>query len=45
MRVRSPRGGGAELVLAHAWVTLEPGSEEHFRACLARLHRLGFVPG
>lgn len=44
IRIRAPRGE-AEQVLAHAWETLEPGTEAHFAACLARLHQFGLAPG
>ena len=44
IRVRAPRGDHEE-VLAHAWEMLEPGTEPHFAACVARLHQFGLVPG
>lgn len=44
LRIRDSRGG-AELIMAHGWAVLEPGTEQHFHACVARLHRLGLVPG
>ena len=44
IRVRAPRGDH-EQALAHTWETLEPGSDQHFAACVARLHQFGLVPG
>ncbi|GMU52792.1 MAG: hypothetical protein AMXMBFR33_19380 [Candidatus Xenobia bacterium] len=43
-RVRAVRGD-QEQVMAHTWITLEPGTEQHFSACVARLHHFGLVPG
>jgi hypothetical protein len=40
--VRRARGGPASALL-HEWEELAPGSEEHFREAVNRLHRLGFV--
>ncbi len=38
------RGRGASTsVLSHEWEELSPGTEEHFREAVARLHRLGVV--
>lgn len=44
VKVRAPRGE-PDQVLAHAWETLEPGTEQHFAACVARLHQYGLTPG
>jgi hypothetical protein len=44
IRVRAARGE-QEQVLAHVWETLEPGTEQHFTACVARLHQYGLAPG
>lgn len=35
--------GSPASVLTHEWVELAPGTEQHFREALARLHRLGVV--
>lgn len=35
--------GSVASVLTHEWEELAPGTEEHFREALARLHRLGVV--
>lgn len=44
LRIRIARGDG-EQVLAHGWEVLEPGTEAHYAACVARLHTFGLVPG
>lgn len=41
---RRARGSPAS-VLAHEWVELPPGTEDHFREALARLHTFGVVAG
>lgn len=35
--------GGLGTVLVHEWEELPPGSEEHFREAVSRLHRLGLL--
>ncbi len=42
LTVRRPRGASTS-VLAHEWEELSPGTEEHFREAVARLHHLGVV--
>lgn len=35
--------GTPASAMFHGWVELAPGTEEHFREAVARLHRLGVV--
>lgn len=35
--------GSPTSVLTHDWVELPPGTEEHYREAVSRLHRLGVV--
>jgi len=41
-RVRAVRGS-TETFLGHAWITLEPGSEQHFDEALRHLVRLNLM--
>ena len=42
LTVRRARGSPTS-VLTHEWEELSPGTEEHFREAVARLHHLGMV--